>query len=247
MRILVGLALISIIIASFGVARHFLQVLPAIRSESASQTKVKADFESAKTCRADGQKFLDDELYPQFRDPLLHQMWDDPQFHFSRKRNTCLVASNDDANTYCLIAPSPPVRQDLQMPKVLPLPTMFVQRFVRLASSSRLMRLPLNDVSVTLLRVVAPVGAVWMVVPHPRTPGAKGNAGEPASAALLVHAAPLKAGPAPVLTSLTTTELGRIPVSVLLTKSLLIERETSAFGVTRHEQHEINCSSGESA
>ena len=42
-------------------------------------------------------------------------------------------------------------------------------------------------------------------------------------------------------------ESGRIPVSVLLTRSLFAVRCTSPFGVTRQEQQETNCSSGENA
>ena len=45
--------------------------------------------------------------------------------------------------------------------------------------------------------------------------------------------------------SFTTTEVGCAGVSVLLTKSELTDSETSAFGVTVQEQHEISCSSGE--
>jgi len=44
-----------------------------------------------------------------------------------------------------------------------------------------------------------------------------------------------------------TMEFGTAGVRVLLIKSFLAERETSAFGVTTQEQQEINCSSGENA
>src|SRR2546422_7673202 len=50
-----------------------------------------------------------------------------------------------------------------------------------------------------------------------------------------------------VESSFTTIEFGRTPVSVLLTRSLLAERDTSPLGVIRQEQQEINCSSGENA
>lgn len=64
-------------------------------------------------------------------------------------------------------------------------------------------------------------------------------------AALLVQLVPVPPVPARVARSLITTEFGRTPVSVLLIKSFCAESETSPFGVTRQEQHEINCSSGE--
>lgn len=45
--------------------------------------------------------------------------------------------------------------------------------------------------------------------------------------------------------SLITMDVGCAGVSVLLTKSLLADRDTRALGVTVQEQHEISCSSGE--
>ena len=47
--------------------------------------------------------------------------------------------------------------------------------------------------------------------------------------------------------SLITIDVGTAGVSVLLIKSLLADSETSPFGVTGQEQHEIICSSGEKA
>ena len=46
-------------------------------------------------------------------------------------------------------------------------------------------------------------------------------------------------------TSFTTAALGRIGVSVLLTRSLLTDSEAKPFGVTRQVQHDTSCSSGE--
>ena len=45
--------------------------------------------------------------------------------------------------------------------------------------------------------------------------------------------------------NLITTEFGRMPVSVLLVRSLTTDRLFKPFGVIRVEQHEISCSSGE--
>lgn len=58
----------------------------------------------------------------------------------------------------------------------------------------------------------------------------------PAKAALFVQLMPVKAAVAPVFTSLITTEFGRTPVSVLLMRSLLTDRETRPLGVIRQEQ-----------
>ena len=133
------------------------------------------------------------------------------------------------------------------MPNVLPLPIMFVQRFLMLANSCSLSVALKNGVSVTA-RPAAP-GAVWMVVPYASMPPTIGKAVPPkvASAALLVQVVPVKVSDAPVFTNFITTELGRTPVKVLLTRSLFTDSETSPLGVIRQEQQEINCSSGENA
>ena len=69
----------------------------------------------------------------------------------------------------------------------------------------------------------------------------------PAVAALLLQEVPEPPVPAKVASSLITIEFGRIPVRVLLTRSLFPVRFTSPFGVTKQEQQEISCSSGENA
>ena len=113
-----------------------------------------------------------------------------------------------------------------------------------LASSAGLRVDRPKGVSVTAKPLVA---AACTVVPVAINPGASGNAAVPANAALLVHVFPEKAALAPELTSFTTTEFGRTPVNVLLTKSAFTESETNPFGVIRQEQQEISCSSGEKA
>ena len=69
----------------------------------------------------------------------------------------------------------------------------------------------------------------------------------PASAALLVQLVPVPPAPAVVAINFTTTEFGRIPVSVLPSKSVVTDKEARPFGVIKQEQHEISCSSGENA
>ena len=44
-----------------------------------------------------------------------------------------------------------------------------------------------------------------------------------------------------------TIEVGTAGVNVLLIRSCRADKETRPFGVTGHEQQEINCSSGENA
>jgi hypothetical protein len=46
---------------------------------------------------------------------------------------------------------------------------------------------------------------------------------------------------------LMTTEVGITPVSVFCVRSRVTPRLAKPFGVTRQEQHEISCSSGENA
>ena len=116
---------------------------------------------------------------------------------------------------------------------------------VMLVSSAALSVPRLNGVSV--VANVPCTAAAWTVVPKANMPFASGNAAEPANAALLVQFVPVNPTPAPVLTSFTTTELGRTPVRVLLIKSLLTDREAKPLGVIRQEQQDTNCSSGENA
>ena len=82
-------------------------------------------------------------------------------------------------------------------------------------------------------------------MPNATKPAANGKLVVPARAAELVQVAPLKSAPAPVATNLTTTELGFTPVRVLLIKSEFTDSDARALGVSKQEQHEINCSSGE--
>ena len=131
------------------------------------------------------------------------------------------------------------------MPNVLPLPMMFVQRFLMLASSAGLNVARMKGVSV---RLNAPAAApACSVVPKASTPPASGKGAVPAKAAELVQLVPVKLAAAPVFTSFTTIELGRTPVSVLLIMSWFTESDTKPLGVMRQEQQLTSCSSGENA
>ena len=137
------------------------------------------------------------------------------------------------------------------MPKLLPLPMMLAQRPVIEASSSRFNIAGMKAVSVVANPATAPA---CRVAPQASIPLAIGKGAAPpgteANAALLVQEVappPATATLASVLSSLITTELGRMPVKVLLTRSPFTDKDTKPLGVIRQEQQEINCSSGENA
>ncbi len=142
--------------------------------------------------------------------------------------------------------------QDLQIPAPLPLPTIKRHKLVSLVSSPGLRGSAWNRPSVTP-KPAAGAGRACNLVAHARIPGAKFGVAN-GLAALQVD--PVKLGPALlpsglpvpigiVASSFTTIELGTTLVRVFWTKSVLADRCTSEFGVTRQEQQEISCSSGE--
>ena len=124
------------------------------------------------------------------------------------------------------------------------------QRLLILDNSEVLRVAGVNAVSVRARTVpfggvVPPLGSTadvpraWTVVPHAARPGAIGAASVPAIAGAGAHVGaagdpgPLApAGPARVVRSLMTTEVGDEGVRVLLIKSLSTESDHSAFGVT---------------
>ena len=90
---------------------------------------------------------------------------------------------------------------------------MKAQRPVILAWSVGLNVAGLKGVSVKLAGA-RPL-AEWIVVPQASMPVATGKSVVPANAELLVQELPVKFAPAPVLSNFTTTDSGRMPVSVL--------------------------------
>src|ERR1041385_9246396 len=103
---------------------------------------------------------------------------------------------------------------------------MLAHRPVMLRSSPALSVAGENRDSVTL-GVLIPAGAKCKVVPQASMPPCRAFvAGSDA-------------------TSLITAELGTTCVNVLVSRSAPTERCTNAFGVTRQEQHDTSCSSGE--
>src|SRR3974377_2200909 len=110
---------------------------------------------------------------------------------------------------------------------------MLAQRPVILASWLLLNVAVINGVSV----IARSVPCAWRWVPHAANPSTRSFA--VAVAALWLQCVPVTTPPARVATHPTTSELGTEPVTVLLRRSRCISRWTTAFGVTRQEQHEI--------
>jgi hypothetical protein len=102
---------------------------------------------------------------------------------------------------------------------------MLAHRPVMLANSDRL-NVPLVK-GVSVMPRAPAGGCPWIVVPQASIPPAK---------------APVSGTDA---TSLTTADVGMTPVKVVLSKSAFSESDAKPFGVTKQEQHETNCSSGE--
>ncbi len=119
---------------------------------------------------------------------------------------------------------------------------MKLHRVVMRASSAELSIVSENGVSVTPNvpeGVPTVTGVEWIDVPQADKPPASAR-----EAGVTVDA--LQVGCAEA-SSFTTMEVGTPGVSVLLTRSLRAESETSPFGVTKQEQQDTSCSSGEKA
>jgi hypothetical protein len=67
-----------------------LIIFLALTMSSLPGQRRKADFELSQRCRDDGSKFFA-TFSAEANDPSMHYVWDDPEFHYSTKRNTCLV------------------------------------------------------------------------------------------------------------------------------------------------------------
>src|SRR4051794_5947714 len=86
-------------------------------------------------------------------------------------------------------------------------------------------------------RGALPAGPAWIFVPQALKPGA-------IAALFRVAAEPAQLEPVcSVGITFTTMLVGTAGVRVFEIRSLITESETSAFGVTAQEQHEISCSS----
>jgi hypothetical protein len=94
LKLLMAVALIAVCVAACTVTYYFGFALPrqheAERKDEAAAKESRRVLEASRQCKEDGVKFA-----LQFRREntnVANDWWDDPQFHFSRKLNTCLVA-----------------------------------------------------------------------------------------------------------------------------------------------------------
>ncbi len=82
---------LALCVAAFSVAYYFAYYLPRARDAELADQHRKTDLELAQRCRTDGLKFFND-FSTEVNDPSLHYTWNDPEFHYSAKLNTCLVS-----------------------------------------------------------------------------------------------------------------------------------------------------------
>jgi hypothetical protein len=82
---------LALCVAALSVAFHFAYYLPRAHDVELAGQRRKEDIELAQLCRTDGLKLFGD-FSNEVNDPSLHYIWDDPEFHYNRKLNTCLVA-----------------------------------------------------------------------------------------------------------------------------------------------------------
>lgn len=89
-----AVALVAVCVAACTVTYYFGVILPrqheAERRDDTAAKEAQRLLEAARQCKEDGAKFA--IQYRRDNTDLRNDMWDDPQFHFSHKLNTCLVA-----------------------------------------------------------------------------------------------------------------------------------------------------------
>lgn len=103
-KILAMLAFVLVCIAAASVAYYFGRYLPRVHDAELAEQRRKTDLENARRCNVDGWKYYSDyrkgmspssgEPHPTgyYQDPKLPgRWWPDPEMHFSKKLNTCLV------------------------------------------------------------------------------------------------------------------------------------------------------------
>jgi hypothetical protein len=80
-------------IATASVANYYLRYLPRVHDTELREQRRKGELENARRCSADGTKFYND--YRRDMASLLSEsrswLWNDPEMHFSIRRNTCLI------------------------------------------------------------------------------------------------------------------------------------------------------------
>jgi hypothetical protein len=92
MRILAALALIAVIAVAASAVYYFSYTLPRMREAEIAAERKRQDstraLSLAQKCRSDGMRFFENRK--EDRDTEL-TVWDDPEFHFNKSLNTCLV------------------------------------------------------------------------------------------------------------------------------------------------------------
>jgi len=93
MKVLTGLALITMSLAAASLAYYYGHVLPQSRASADAFERGQKDrsqiFEMNRRCQEDGEKFYR-RFYADAVDRQLY-LWDNPEYHYSRRLNTCLV------------------------------------------------------------------------------------------------------------------------------------------------------------
>ncbi len=85
-----AVTVLALCVSSMSVAYYFAYYLPRVHDAELAGQRRKEDFELAQRCRVDGLKFFG-EFSREVNDPSLNYIWASPEFHYSAKRNTCLV------------------------------------------------------------------------------------------------------------------------------------------------------------
>jgi hypothetical protein len=89
-RKLFAVALVLVCAAAVSVLYHYAVRIPADTRTEQDLRREQVNLESSRRCRDDGTRFVS-EFMQAMSDPSTRLIWDEPEFHFSRKLNTCLV------------------------------------------------------------------------------------------------------------------------------------------------------------
>jgi hypothetical protein len=99
-KALTALALVLVCIAAASVAYYFGGYLPRFHDAELAEQRSKTDLENARRCNMDALKFYADFQREMLSTtPAWDGYWLDPEMHFNRKLNTCLVEIRWDHTT----------------------------------------------------------------------------------------------------------------------------------------------------
>jgi hypothetical protein len=96
-KTLATLALILACIAATFVAYYYGRYLPRLRDAELAEQRRAADLERAQRCHTDATKFLSD--FQRNMSSVAPDSWLEPEIHFNKKLNTCLVEMGWDRIT----------------------------------------------------------------------------------------------------------------------------------------------------